>query len=444
MEVSLTQMLLARDRRAARQQALLEQYQCPVLSYTMNIAGPCKHTAAIGRGFDLGLRDVERLIAVERISCLHRECIREDTGCEALLVLDTDPRRLKDLTTQLEEASPLGRLLDLDVLDRDGQKLSRPKPRRCLLCGQMAQVCARSRAHSVADLQSATDAILQAAILSDDANRAAQLAQQALLYEAAATPKPGLVDRADSGSHGDMDYFTFLRSVPALGPYFVQCVQIGRRTATLPPEETFARLRLPGRLAEGQMLEATGGVNTHKGAIFSLGLVCGALGRLNRTQWSAPDRVLDLCAAMTASVLEDFHLPGDTAGKQLYRTRGITGIRGEAAAGYPAVRQTALPTLHAALAAGHCINDAACAALIALMAQNQDTNLLHRGGPQGQEKAARAAAELLRREPFPCRQSLEALNRTMIADNLSPGGCADLLAMALMMLFLEEDTPPAP
>lgn len=440
MEVSLSQVLLARDRRARRQRQLLEQYQNTLVSVTMNIPGPVKQSTAIARGFDLGMQDLNRLLSVEQIACLHREELREDTGCEALLVLDAEAQRVKQLTTQLEEASALGRLLDLDVLTPAGDKLSRPQPRRCLICGQMAQVCARSRAHGLPALQAATAQILEQAILEEDCRHGAALAQQALLYEVAVTPKPGLVDRADCGSHRDMDYFTFLRSTPALYEYFAQCVRLGRETAQLPPEETFARLRLPGKLAEGRMLEATDGVNTHKGAIFSLGLVCGALGRLDRADWPDSGRVLQLCGRMTASVLRDFDRPMDTAGQRLYLAHGITGIRGQAASGYPAVGQLALPKLKAALAAGLGINEACCAVLVTLMAETQDTNLIHRGGLEGQKRAAAEAKALLERETFPTQVSLEEMNRRLIAENLSPGGCADLLAMTLLMYFLQGES----
>lgn len=438
MEISLPQMLLARERRVGRQKELLDRYHKPLISVSMNIAGPVKQSPTIARGFELGMKDLARLLSAEQILCLHREESREDTGCEALLVLDAGPEQLKELTTQLEEASSLGRLLDLDVLDISGRKLSRPQSRKCLICGQMAQICARSRAHGLPAIQAATAQILNEAILADDCRCGAALAQQALLYEVAATPKPGLVDRADSGSHRDMDYFTFLRSIPALYDYFAQCIRLGRETSELPPEQTFARLRLPGKLAEGRMLEATGGVNTHKGAIFSLGLVCGALGRLDRADWSDSRRVLQLCGQMTASVLEDFDRPMDTAGQRLFVRHGITGIRGQAAAGYPAVGQLALPKLQGALAAGLGINEACCAVLVTLMAETQDTNLIHRGGLDGQRRTAALAKALLEREKFPSEASLRELNWRLVEENLSPGGCADLLAMTLMLHFLQQ------
>ena len=440
MEVTLMEMLQARETRALRQKWLLEQHQKPLISFSMNIAGPVKDSPSIRRGFDMGLRELERVLAAEQIPCLSREVFRERTGCEALLVLDAPAEALKTLTTQIEEANPLGRLFDMDVLDTAGQKLGRSAPRRCLICGEIAQVCARSRAHSVEQLQEKTGALLAQAIDTADCRFAAQMAQQALLYEVGITPKPGLVDRQNNGSHRDMDFFTFQRSAVALYPYLEACARQGRLTRQKAPAETFSALRLLGKKAEGEMLAATGGVNTHKGAIFSLGVLCGALGRLEREQWTDSARVLALCGQMTAGLLADFDIPGDTVGHQLYREYGITGIRGQAAAGYPAVSEIGLPKLEAGLARGLSLNDAACCALLALMAGTEDTNMIHRGGVEAQREKAAEMAALLEKEPFPSRETMEKLDTAFRQENLSPGGAADLLAMTLMLWFLKGDT----
>lgn len=449
MEVTLSEMLEAREKRARRQNALLTQYRRPLVSFTMNIAGPVKDSPLIRRGFQIGLRDLEQLLIVERITCLHREELAAHTGCEAILVADAPAKRLKELTTRLEEYSGIGRLFDMDVLTPSGEKLGRAVPRRCLICGRIAQNCARNRTHSVAELQEKTYMILADAVDAEDRRFAAQMAQRALLYEIGITPKPGLVDRSNNGSHRDMDFFTFQRSAVALYPFFEECVRIGRETRSLSPSETFARLRFPGKLAEGRMLAATGGVNTHKGAIFSLGILCGALGRLEREDWCDLAAVLTVCADMCADLTADIDRPVDTAGTRLYRDHGITGARGQAAAGYPVVLQFGLPKLAAGLSEGLSINDAACAALLSLIAETTDTNMIHRGGLEKQQETAKAVAALLEKTPFPDRGTLEQLDADFIRDNLSPGGCADLLTMTLVLHFLKEDgggaspTPPA-
>ncbi len=439
----LDQILEARDRRAARQEALSAQYGLPQVSFTMNIAGPVKNSTAIRRAFRLGQRQL--LDSLERLNApvLHKEELDQDTGCEGFYVVDLPPAELKDLACWLEESSELGRLFDLDVLRPDGTKLSRPLPRRCLLCGRPAAECARSRTHTVPQLQARTREILASALEAHDAETAAVLAVRALLYEVCTTPKPGLVDRANNGSHRDMDFFTFLNSASALGPYFAQCLKLGRRTATRPAPCTLAHLRRPGRLAESAMLRSTGGVNTHKGAIYTLGLACGALGRLDHSAWSDPERILAEAAAMAAGSVER-ELAGleeagaVTSGQRFYLQYGVCGIRGEAQAGFPAVRIYGLPILEEGLAQGKSIDEAGGAALLALLAHTADTNMIARGGAEGQRKEAARLKNWLERCPYPDRRDISALDREYMQRNLSPGGSADLLALCYMLHFLKE------
>lgn len=444
MEVSLTEMLEAREKRAWQQRELLRRGRT-MICFTMNIAGPIKNSPLIGSGYDLGKRLLLGQLDVAGVAVSDFEEVREKTGNECILLVDAEPLTVKAITAELEDHAPIGRLFDMDVLRPDGSKVERQElglpGRRCLLCGESAQVCARSRKHSVAELQAKTREILQEAVDEWDSREAARLACQALLYEVAITPKPGLVDRENSGSHRDMDFFTFQASAAALQPYFAQCVRIGRQGGA--PEETLRALRLPGKLAEAEMRRATVGVNTHKGAIFSMGILCGALGRLDRESWGNPDRILDECAAMAKGIVsEDYRdltpETAKTAGQKLYLRYGITGVRGQAEAGFPAVREAGLPTLEAALAAGKNINEASCAALLALLVHTADTNMIHRGGFDGMQQATLEVREILDRENFPSRETLESLDKRFIEKNLSPGGSADLLALTLFLHFLRE------
>lgn len=444
MEVSLTEMLEAREKRAWQQRELLRRGRT-MICFTMNIAGPIKNSPLIGSGYDLGKRLLLGQLDVAGVAVSDFEEVREKTGNECILLVDAEPLTVKAITAELEDHAPIGRLFDMDVLRPDGSKVERQElglpGRKCLLCGESAQVCARSRKHSVAELQAKTREILQEAVDEWDSREAARLACQALLYEVAITPKPGLVDRENSGSHRDMDFFTFQASAAALQPYFAQCVRIGRQGGA--PEETLRALRLPGKLAEAEMRRATVGVNTHKGAIFSMGILCGALGRLDRESWGNPDRILDECAAMAKGIVsEDYRdltpETAKTAGQKLYLRYGITGVRGQAEAGFPAVREVGLPTLEAALAAGKNINEASCAALLALLVHTADTNMIHRGGFDGMQQATLEVREILDRENFPSRETLESLDKRFIEKNLSPGGSADLLALTLFLHFLRE------
>ena len=452
MEVTLDQVLEARERRAEAQRAMLTQTGAPVISFCMNIPGPVKNSPLIRRAFREGLSRLEDALAEQKKKVLHRALTDAVTGCEALLAVEGETKELKEICVDLEDEDDLGRLFDLDVVTA-GESLSREDlglpPRPCLICGAPGRGCASRRVHPVAELQAKTRALLTDYFWRKDRETMAAQAVRALLYEVCATPKPGLVDRANSGSHRDMDLFTFLDSAAALAPYFRQAAELGRSTREWAPAWAFSRLRRAGLAAERAMLSATGGVNTHKGAIFSLGTVCAAAGRMWTPErpWAGTEGILDMAARLCReAVAADFAamdgLRPETAGARLYRETGCRGIRGELAAGLPSVREIGLPAMEAALAAGGSLEQAGLAALCALMARVEDTNLFARGGAAGQAWAAAQASQIS--GPIPDRTALEELDREMIRRNLSPGGCADLLAITYFLRFGPSMENPLP
>lgn len=443
-EVTLMEMLEAREARVGQQDALREKYGTPIISFTLNIAGPVKDSPLIRRAFRWGQEQLKAGLRAAKLKALWQGENQAPTGCEALYAIDGTAREVKVLCVSIEDGSPLGRLFDMDVLASDGRKLDREEvgggPRNCIVCGAPGKGCASRRVHTVEELQLATRRIMEEHFAAADREKVSALVTRALLDEVCTTPKPGLVDRANNGSHRDMDIFTFTTSAAALAPYWGECFQIGRETAKKAPEETFSLLRKAGQGAERTMFTATGGVNTHKGAIFTLGLICGAVGRLWRAETPCRDQeaILSECGAMVSEAVHgDFAaLSGGnarTAGERAYLEQGLSGVRGEAAQGFPAVSQAALPALRQALNAGLSRNDAGAIALLHLIAQGTDTNMVARGGPERAKKAAEDCAQLLERCPLPSMEDVAALDREFIRDNLSPGGCADLLAAAYFL-----------
>lgn len=443
MEADLLEILDAREKRVKKQKKLLAQYQKPLVCFTMNIPGPEKLNDEIKIGFFIGNRLLSDALKGKKV--LHREMHTENTGCEAFYVVDMPARELKQLAVEIEDADAVGRLFDMDVLDIDGQKLDRESigyPRRmCLLCEKDAVVCGRSRAHTVQELQDKTGFLLYLAGRQHLAEFIAVRAYLALTQEVSITPKPGLVDRNNTGSHRDMDLRHFFASATALRPYFCQCAEAGFLTRSLPPEETFRRIRPLGMEAEQVMLTATRGVNTHKGAIFSLGILCAAAGRSVPQQWSA-EKLLDLCGDMTQGlVAADFaginRENAKTAGERLYAGYGITGVRGQAEQGFPAAK-ACLPVLQQGLAQGLGLNHAGAATLLHLLCAADDTNLIHRSDRQTQLALQQRLQDLLQSNPFPSIDTIAQLDREFIEKNLSPGGSADLLALCFFLLFLCE------
>ena len=442
MEASLLEILEARERRVQQQNAMLQQFQKPLLCFTMNIPGPVKLDRDVSIGFHVGLWLLED--AFSRCSVLHQESRLQNTGCEAFYVVDMPAHELKQLAIDVEDIDPIGRLFDMDVLDVDGRKLTReelgfPK-RKCLLCDQDAVICARSRAHGLEALQDRTGFLLYVAARQYLCEYVASRGFFALNQEVSTTPKPGLVDRNNRGAHTDMGIKHFFASANALRPFLCRFAEEGFLTRDLSPEETFRRIRSIGMEAEAAMLKATHGVNTHKGAIFSMGLLCAAAGRLSPENWQA-EALLAECAAMAKGLVAT-DLAGitdenaKTAGEKLYAAYGITGVRGQAEAGFPAVRDVGLPILQKALAQGLSVNDAGAVTLLHLLAATDDTNLIHRSDRATQLQIKQQIADLLATEPFPSMDTIEALDREFIQKNLSPGGSADLLAITYFLYFL--------
>lgn len=241
----------------------------------------------------------------------------------------------------------------------------------------------------------------------------ADLAIRCLELEATTYPKPGLVSRFDTGSHADMDIDTFRRSASAIRPYFAALADAGASGCGM------ARLRTIGLEAEAAMLAATGGINTHRGAIFGLGLLCAAAGQGDRAT-SLGATVACLWGADAAD------------GPRRY---GAGGARLEAARGFPSVYQIGLPALRSG--DGEAARVHACFALIAAV---EDTNLLHRGGLAGLHFAQRAAQDFLDEGGVgrsDWRARALAVHRAFVARRLSPGGTADLLAMSLFVQACE-------
>lgn len=430
MEVSLMQILNAREARVLRQQDWIRRFQVPVISFSMNIPGPVKHSPLISRAFFCGCTELDQNLPSDRV--VQREIFEAVTGCEALYAVDMDPLALKEITTKIEDSHGLGRLFDLDVIGLDLRKIDRESvgggSRNCIVCGAPGKICASRRIHSVTLLQDAVRSIMTNYFSDIDSLQIGDLAVKSLLDEVCVTPKPGLVDLRNNGSHSDMDPAMFQASAAALGGYFQRCAKIGMETSGKLPKDTFLELRRIGLLAEQTMYSVTHGVNTHKGAIFTLGILCGAAGRL----WK-PDQRWDETAlfqeasAMTRETMElDFAAGGDTAGHRLYSQYGLRGIRGQAAQGFPAVEMIGLPVFRCGLARGDHTNDAAIHTLLHLICHVEDTNMIARGGLAAAAEAAQKVRQVLQ-HPY-TQAEVEALDDWFIARNLSPGGCADLLA----------------
>ena len=251
----------------------------------------------------------------------------------------------------------------------------------------------------------------------------------ALYDELALEPKPGLVSFADTGSHHDMDASTFLRSLFALRHFFVRVAAQGARS------DDFASLESLGIAAEARMLRATGGVNTHRGAIFTLGLLCASAGAVHDAglPCSATNLRDMLRARWGAALASRATRALDTHGARAAREHGLRSASEEAAQGLPTLFDHVLPALRDARRAGAGERGARLHALFTAIAEADDTNLVHRGGLQGLRDARSMAREFLAQggglaADAPVRAA--RVHAAFVERRLSPGGAADLLAAA--------------
>ena len=268
------------------------------------------------------------------------------------------------------------------------------------------------------------------------AERLADMAVDALIDEADLSPKPALVDRRGNGAHTDLHLGLMHASALSLWPAFKEMAQAASEFGEvgLPLREAIGRI---GREGEQAMLATTNGVNTHRGAIWALGLLVTAAAL--EPESTAPGAIA-LRAARLA-LLDDRYAPHLLShGAQVAQRYGARGAREEAQLGFPAVIQRALPQLKHSRAAGHGEQNARLDALLAIMSSLADTCVLYRAGETGlqtMQLGAQAVLEAGGSASLAGRRRLHRLDEQLIALNASPGGAADLLAACLFLDRIE-------
>ena len=243
-------------------------------------------------------------------------------------------------------------------------------------------------------------------------NVLARAASVALRDELDLTPKPGLVDRANSGAHRDMDYPMMMRSITALEPVFARLAEIA-----INGEPDAADLQTIGIEGERRMLEATGGVNTHRGALFSIGLAVVAAARI-----PSLGRCLTISAIrkMISSIACRMPRPEGTHGDGVRKRYGIPGALEAAREGYPEAAHVA------SMSDPHRM-------LLSLMSRIEDSNVWHRAGADGAAYVKTVSRQALKVSESEMPGLLRQLDADFMARRISPGGPADMLALAFFL-----------
>ncbi|KAF5040132.1 2-(5''-triphosphoribosyl)-3'-dephosphocoenzyme-A synthase [anaerobic digester metagenome] len=281
----------------------------------------------------------------------------------------------------------------------------------------------------------------------------AEYAQRAILYEAVLTPKPGLVDAVNTGSHHDMDIFTFIDSSSNLFKGFYLYAKAGLE-CTGSEKVLFSAIRKIGIQVEKDMFKATKNINTHKGINFSMGIVLAAAGYYLRDKDideniilapSDTDEILNTVRVMTEGLVKsDFENIKKkeklTHGERLYVEKGFSGIRGEAERGFPTVEKTSLPRLREIGHSDMSMEQKLLDVLFHLMSISDDSNIINRGGLEGLEFVKSVSKEFLMtgiifEDGF--REKIQEMNNLFVEKNISPGGSADLLSITIFFGMLE-------
>ena len=273
----------------------------------------------------------------------------------------------------------------------------------------------------------------------------ATLATKALLYEVSISPKAGLVSRLSNGSHKDMNFYTFIDSSLALHNYFLNCFDYGQEKLFSCPN-FFKDLREVGKVAEKEMYEATKGINTHKGTIFSMGILLAVLGVHLKENKKIDLKVLsekikEMCKLLLNELEDADNI--STYGEKAYKEYHLTGARGLAISGYEIVLLDGINKLK-----DFCKTldfETACILLLFYyMSVLDDTNIVNRASITILKEVQILSKELFEEnkktlEKENIKNSMSKLNDIFIEKNISAGGSADLLILTIFIHLLTDE-----
>lgn len=418
-----------------------------VISAKLNIPGPIKNNDILQKIFMDGWQTF--VAGIECNSQYEMLFAERVTGPEAFITVDGNLAAVKKTAILFEETYVLGRLFDIDVM-ANGQadyQLSREDlgfgPRLCLICGKPAKVCAKEQNHTLDEGYEVINQMYQGATSKElifekeSQETVVNNALKGLLYEVSLNPKPGLVDPVSMGSHTDMNMFMFIDSTLSLKSYLDKAFKLGRNFEGSDLKLLFNALRAEGVLAEQTMFNATNNVNTHKGAIFSLGIWVTAIAYSTKDGSATMTEVRRVIQRMVEGLIEKdlaSNRVATTAGEQQFQTYQLTGIRGEAVNGFPGVAEVAVPFLQATFGT---MTQRLLDTLMKIAATLEDSTLIKRA------KTPDVLAEMKEWTSIYFKlggshteqgmKYLYDLDRLFIERNLSIGGSADTLILTIFI-----------
>jgi len=448
----LNGVLDAREKRASLRSQFVENKLC-TLSLSLNIAGYPKSNLLISSFFTKILSELKPFLLANRIEVQNnKEIALTDEAGDFYIVpfLDAlhDAKKLKKLCESFESTHFLGRLIDIDIFNEQGLPISSGKKKPCYFCGEYAAIsCMRNKRHTYDEIrEKLSNEIAEYLDIKHKEltiNTLTSYASKAILYEISLSPKPGLVSFNDSGSHSDMNFFTFLNSSASLSPFFREFCLLGYKYSGK-YEEALAQIRHIGLQAEKAMFEATNNINTHKGIIFLFGVSLFSISKLMSEKEGYSDTgfreiLMKVCKNMVANELLNTTNKAITNGEKVYAKYGIigTGARGEVEKGFPSVFDKSQAYFKQNLNSFSVNNQNEIqqilqTGLLHIIAVNNDSNILHRSNLE-----TLIHIQTLARNAIENSKAYTHLYDYCLAKNISPGGSADLLSVSLLLHFVK-------
>ncbi|WP_125153966.1 triphosphoribosyl-dephospho-CoA synthase CitG [Clostridium rectalis] len=290
--------------------------------------------------------------------------------------------------------------------------------------------------------------------ISDIAFDISSFAVQSMLYEVACNPSPGLVSIVSMGAHNDMDHYTFIDSTCSLLKYLTLCCEKGFSNKT--PKEILKDARSLGIDAENRMFKKTNGVNTHKGMLFLMGVVCIATAKAihDKKDFKHIKSIIkDMCEGLVEKelcILKDklntFNSLEEMCkeiklsyGEKLYLLYGIEGIRGEVEKGLPIIFDFALNFYKENNDLKQ--NDRLVQTLLGIMQHSEDSNILHKHSVKTLNEMQEKSKNILSIGGVRTKKGRNEINnfdKEFSLRKISPGGSADLLAITVFFYLVEE------
>lgn len=453
--IQVRQLLLAakENRHQLRQQYSGGKY--PNISLSLNIPGYPKTDKDSKKAFHYILDELKIFLKANRIFLDEKnEYNKTDAAGDFYLTKIVDNKlelaKIKQLTEQFEEGHPIGRIIDVDIFDKNAFPVSSGKAKKCIICKDKPAIhCMRNQSHGLEELRTQyfkyINDCLEQKKEKEIITFLSETATKALLHEVSLSPKPGLVDFLSNGAHKDMNFYTFIASTAALSVFWQEFAKKGYHfDFNNPQKNALAEIRKIGLKAEKNMYRATDEVNTQKGIVFLMGTSVFVSAYVFRHFKENRNQNFRKYIKIAAQGIIENELSianeGQTHGEKVFSRYGIkaAGARFQLEQGFPVLFETILPYLLSQQGKlnvldrthfDHILKNA----LVQIIAHTDDTNVLYRKGEKFAQELKKQALEV-----FSGSKTYQELCHFCTLENVSPGGAADLLAVSLYFFFLNK------